>query len=279
MSAITHSLLRNRVVPLAIAGVLLTACGDNAGSLTDARGGATALSVSFTAASADSTAPAGRPLVIAVGADTMIISRVQMVVDEFEMEREGSSSCPDSMRVSDDDGRSSDDGDCSRLDRGPILFELPLGSATRQALSVTVPAGRYDEFELEIDDVDGDAGDSAAERAFIAANPAFRNVSVRVEGTYRGAPFVFTSRPDVELEFEFEPSLVIEGGVNDNVTIDVDLARWFTDASGRLVAPTAVNRSLIDGNIVSSISLFGDRNRDGREDDGRSRSNRRGSDD
>jgi hypothetical protein len=51
-------------------------------------------------------------------------------------------------------------------------------------------------------------------------------------------------------------------------------------ALGALLAPTPANRSLIDRNIVSSVRAFGDRNRDGREDDGRGRSRRRsGSDD
>jgi hypothetical protein len=265
---------------------LLAACGDGSESV-GAAGGATALSVSFNSQAPDSTAPANRPMTITAGADTMIISRVQLVVDEFEMEREGASSSTscsgsDTKRASGD--RSMDDGNCSRLDRGPFLLELPLGGA-RTALAVTVPAGRYDEFELELDavddtpDSDDDADDSTAKRAFLAANPTFRNVSVRVEGTYRGTAFVFTSRPEIEMEFEFEPSLVVEAGVNDNITVDVDLARWFRSATGAVLAPTPANRSLIDSNIIASFKAFGDRNRDGREDDGRGRSRRVSNDD
>ncbi len=286
MSSLTRHLPR-AAFPAFASLALLTACGDGSESL-GAAGGAAALSVSFNSSRADSSAPVGRPMVVAAGTDTLVISRVQLVVDEFEMEREDSddsSSCSssDTRRASGD--RSTDDGSCSRLDRGPFLFELPLGGA-RTALAVTVPAGRYEEFELEldavddsIDDSDDDSDDSAAKRAFLAANPTFRNVSVRVEGMYRGTPFVYSGRPEIELEFEFEPALVVEAGVNDNITVDVDLSRWFRTSTGALLAPTPANRSLIDRNIVSSVRAFGDRNRDGREDDGRGRSRRRGGSD
>ncbi len=274
--------LRHAVYPTLASLTLLTACGDGSGAL-GAAGGATALSVSFSGSSTAAAAPAGQPLTVAAGSDTMVINRVQLVVDEFEMERDDdddTSSCAasDTRRASSD--RSTDDGSCSRLDRGPFLFELPLGAA-RSALSVTVPAGRYEEFELELDavddsaDDDDDADDLAAKRAFLVANPAFRNVSVRVEGSYRGAPFVFTSRPEIEFEFEFEPSLVVEAGVNDNITVGVDVSSWFRNAAGAIVAPIAANRAIVDRNILSSIHAFGDRNRDGREDDGRGRSRRR----
>ena len=286
MSFLTRHLPR-ATFPALASLAFLTACGDGSESL-GAAGGATSLSVSFNSRAADSTAPANRPMVVTAGTDSMVISRVQLVVDEFEMEREDSndrSSCSSSDTKRAQGDRSTDDGSCSRLDRGPFLFELPLGGA-RTALAVTVPAGKYDEFELEldavddsIDDDDDDDDDSAAKRAFLAANPSFRNVSVRVEGTYRGAPFVYTGRPEVELEYEFEPALVIEAGVNDNITVDVDLARWFRGTTGALLAPTAANRSLIDRNIVSSFKAFADRNRDGREDDGRGRSRRRGGSD
>jgi hypothetical protein len=71
------------------------------------------------------------------------------------------------------------------------------------------------------------------------------------------------------VEFEFEPSLVVETGVNDNVSISLDLSKWFKAANGSIVAPTVSNQLVIDQNILNSFDAFGDRDHDGHEDSGR----------
>lgn len=252
----------------------LAACGDPSDPLASSDG-ATALSVSFAAASAD-TNRAGNAIVVGTANDTIVLTKVQLVLDEVQLKRAGVTSCPDSMVVSTERGRSSDDRGCSRLDLGPMLVDLPLGGATRSALAVTVPAGVYREFEFELDDVRTGANASPADRAFLAAHPEFRDVTVRVSGTYRGAAFTLLSRASSEVEFEFEPSLTVQAGVNDNVSIEIDLAMWFKDASGSLLAPTIANQTRIDQNIIRSFYAFGDRDRDGREDSGRGRGRGRG---
>lgn len=257
----------------------LTACGDGSDPLA-AAGGATNLSVSFAAAATADTTLAGNAVLVGTASDTMVITQVQLVLDEVKLKRAGIASCPDSMRISGDRRRSSDNSGCSRLDLGPMLLNLPLGGSSTSPLGVTVPAGTYHEFEFELDDVSSSSTDSSsssiADRAFLAAHPEFRNVSVRVTGSYKGTAFTFLSRAKAEVEFEFEPSLTIQEGVNDNVSITIDFASWFKDAGGAVLAPTVGNQSRIDQNIIGSFYAFGDRDRDGREDSGRGRGRGRG---
>ncbi len=266
----------SRLAALAPMFVLVGCAG---GDPTASAGGAAALSVSFLGSrgTAAPTAAAAAPLVL-TGApgDTLVIARVQLVLDDVHLKRAGVTACPDSMRVTDDSRRSRDDGGCSRLDLGPTLLDLLPGKETTATLAQGVPAGTYRAMEFEIDDVSSSATASAAERAFLQANPSLRDVSVVVTGTWRGAAFTFTSRARVEMEFEFEPALVVAAGVNDNVTIDIDLSSWFSNGSGGLVAPTLANRVRIDQNILASFSAYGDRDRDGREDGGRGRGRGRG---
>ena len=110
---------------------------------------------------------------------------------------------------------------------------------------------------------------------FVAKNPDFVDRTVRVTGTYKGQPFTFTSKVEAEVEMEFDPPIVVEAGANDNLTVALDLARWFRTTSGALLVPTAANQSRIEQNIATSFDVFGDRNRDGKEDEGRKRSRSR----
>ena len=252
----------------------LAACGD--GTTTPEAGGSTSLSVSFATAGTTATNATGNAVIVGTSNDTLVISKVQVVLENVKLRREGVSTCPDSMAASSSRGRSRDDRGCSRLDLGPMLLDLPLSGASTSPLAVTVPAGTYHEFEFEIEHISTSASASQARKDFVAAHPEFRDVSVQVIGTYKGVAFTFRSRVEAEVEFEFEPSLVVETGVNDNVSIALDLATWFKGAGGAILAPTVANQLVIDQNILNSFDAFGDRDRDGREDSGRGRERGRG---
>jgi hypothetical protein len=263
---------RGAWIPAAMLSTL-AACGDGAGSsnplTTD--GGVASLSVSFAnngVSAAVATNAAGNAVLVGTASDTMVISKVQLVLGNVKLRRSGIAACPDSIKPSTTSGRSSDDRGCSRLDLGPVLLDLPLGGTSTSPLSVTVPAGTYGEMEFEIDDVRSDSRATPAESAFLTAHPEFRNTTIRVNGTYKGAAFTFTSRAEAEVEFEFSPALDVKAGVNDNITIALDLSKWFKNASGAILPATVANQVAIDQNITASFSAFGDRDRDGREDGG-----------
>ena len=256
------------VLPLTMLG-LLVACGSGADSSTAPAGGATSLSVSFAATGAAAVNAAGNAVIVGTAADTMVITKVQLVLENVKLRLSGVTTCPDSIKPSDTRGRSNDKGGCSRLDLGPMLLDLPLSGTASSPLGVTVPAGTYSRLEFEIEDISTSANAPQAQKDFLTAHPEFRDVSVKVVGTYKGTAFTFLSRASAEVEFEFNPALAVKTGVNDNVTVDLNLAAWFKNAAGAVLAPTVANQTAIDQNIITSFSAFGDEDRDGHEDRGR----------
>ena len=276
----SHSALPygSRLLPIAMLGLLGACASGSDGSVAPNAAGSTSLSVSFATTGAAAVNASGNAIIVGTAADTMVLTKVQLVLSNVKLRREGVTACPDSMKVSSTRGRSSDDRGCSRLDLGPMLLDLPLSGSTTSPLAVTVPAGIYHEFEFELEDVRTSVNASQTDKDFLAAHPEFRDVTVKVTGTYKGAAFTFLSRARAEVEFEFEPSLVVKSGVNDNVSIDLNLSAWFKNAGGAILAPTVANQTAIDQNIITSFHAFGDRDRDGHEDAGRgdSRGHRKG---
>jgi hypothetical protein len=272
MSTTRPNLRRAALIPAVACLSTLAACGDSAGSsplTTD--GGVASLSVSFannSVSAAVATNASGNAVIVGTSSDTMVISKVQLVLGNVKLRRAGVTACPDSIKPSTTSGRSSDDRGCSRLDLGPVLLDLPLGGTSTSPLAVTVPAGSYGEIEFEIDDVRSDSRATPAEAAFLTAHPEFRNTTIRVTGTYKGTAFTFLSRAEAEVEFEFKPALDVKAGVNDNITVALDLSKWFKNASGAILPATVANQTAIDQNITASFSAFGDKDRDGREDGG-----------
>ena len=204
-------------------------------------------------------------------ANALVITRAQLVLSELELKKVESAECDDehSGASGSDDSVHVDHDECERIETGPLLVDLPLDGGVGSTLNFAVPAGTYRKVEMRVRTVrSGD--DSSA--AFLAANPSFDGVSIRVEGTFNGQPFVFTSAANVTLEMEFDsPVVVDQDGIN--VTVNVDVASWFRTQSGLVIDPlTALtggaNESLVTGNIESSFHAFHDDDRDGHEDGG-----------
>lgn len=230
------------------AAVTLAACSD-ASAPADRR----ALSLSF---STRPVSAASRSLLAAASADSqaVTITKAQIVLREIKLEGTIAGACAD-----DRDSDTDSDGGCGELELGPVLVDLPL-TGVQSALDVRIPAGRYHEMELELHK----PGRQGRDAAFVAANPAFQGVSVRVEGSYGGRPFVFTSAASAEMELEFDPPVVVDSAAN-NVTIGVDVGTWFRDARGAVLAPTdPANAGRIAANIRASFRAFDDDDRDGR---------------
>lgn len=195
----------------------------------------------------------GYSITVTSGANTLVISKAQLVLRELELKVSGSTSCAT--------GTASDS--CEEIELGPMLIDLPVTDVVASPISAQVPAGEYREIEFDI----RRPGTDPADQAFVAANPNFNNVSIRLEGTYNGTPFVFTSELDQEVQIDFNPPVVITEG-NNNVTIAVDLRSWFRNADGSLISPATANPGQPNASIVAekikvSLRAFEDDDKSG----------------
>jgi hypothetical protein len=207
--------------------------------------------------------------------NTLTFEKVELVLREIELKRaDRDVVCGEDDSNSDDDSNddSSDDAsadDCEELEFGPVLLDLPLGGGAAQAFTVEIAAGTYDKLEFEIHkpEDDGDANDAA----FLAAHPDFRDVSIRVSGTYNGTPFTYVTDLGEEQEQALVPPLSIATATATDLTLFVDVNDWFRTAAGTLVDPASANQgganeNLVENNIENSIDAFEDGDRDGGDD-------------
>lgn len=267
------------VTTLAAAGLALAACSGDSG----APGSEPQLRISLAARAGTAAALRGAsladPYTITDGTNTLVYESVQMVVRELELKRaDRDVVCGDDDSSSDDDSGSddssedrvlnlSDDDDCEELEFGPLLFDVPLGVGPERVLTVDIAPGIYDKLEFEIH-----KPESSDDAAFIAANPAFDGVSIRVTGTYNGTPFTYVTDLDEEQEQALVPPLDLAEAQATDLTFFVDIDRWFRTAGGTLVDPASANdggsnEGLVEENIKNSIDAFEDEDRDGEDDD------------
>jgi hypothetical protein len=184
------------------------------------------------------------PLTLTDGSNTLAITDVQLVLREIALRDE-------------------------RLEAGPILLELPLGLGAAQVLTAPVAAGTYDEIEFEIHPP---SDDDASDAAFEQAHPELDGLSIKVIGTYNGEEFTYTSNLDAKQEIELSPPLVASDTSSADLTLLVDLDKWFRDSGGLLVdpataAPGQANASLVSDNIRATLHAFEDEDHDGAQDD------------
>lgn len=245
-----------RMLSMGVLATLLAACGDSTSP------NAKTVSLSFGTRS-------GAPAVTAMGAgispqivvssasgDNVTITRAQVVLREIELTSADTTACL----------IEGGEAECQELKLGPVLVDLPVSGELVSTMNVAVPAGSYTEVEFEVHHPeDGDEDDDTADRGFLALHPDFRGVSVRVEGTYNGQPFVYTLSSDAELELDFAPPLVVDAAAS-NITVNVDVARWFRSSTGAVLAPTVENKSLIAENVKASFEAYEDDDRDGDSD-------------
>jgi len=187
------------------------------------------------------------------GANTLVITKAQLVLRELEVKLSAATTCST--------GTTADS--CEEIQLGPMLIDLPVTDAVATPITAQVPAGTYREVEFDI----RRPGTDPADQAFVAANPNFANVSIRVEGTFNGTPFVFTSEIDQEVQIDFNPPLVVTDGSN-NATIAVDIRSWFRNPDGSLINPATANPNGTNTGVVSerikvSLRAFEDDDKNG----------------
>ena len=222
--------------------------------------------LSFTTNNASTAAAAGMRMSpdITVGANNeLTLTKVQVVIDKIELNESDATSCVGEIEDSGDDHGEAGE-ECEDVARDPVLVDIPVDAAAHTVLSVPLTPGTYRKLEAKLEP----ARDNST--AFNTANPNLVGKSIRVEGTYKGTPFVFTSAVRSGLEMEFDPPLVIDA-TTTNATVSIDVAKWFLDRSGNAIDPSTATSgsealSQIEDNIRRSFHAFEDDDHSGEDD-------------
>lgn len=192
------------------------------------------------------------------------LDRVRVLVRRMKIEREGEHS---TGSIEDEHGTTTTAaGDTTefKLVAGPFLVDvtgasLDAGNVVKFT-QLKVEPGFYDELKFKVakisaDEVGGDAG---------LAEMQQNQASVIIDGAIDGQPFKFVSGLEVEQEREIKFEVSAD---NENVTLSLDPATWFTSSNGTRLDPRQSDaRSTIESNIKRSIDAFDDEDHDGGED-------------
>jgi len=213
----------------------------------------------MTGAAVAATSGMSAAIQIGSGANSLSITQAQIVLSRIELATTGGCAT------------TGEEDDCAELRLGPTLVDLPVDATTQVMLEdVAVPAGTYSGVQAKLDAVRPDDDESGAS-AFLTAHPDWNGISVKVSGVYTDASnathtFTFTSEADAEMAATFNPPVTLASDTK-NFTFAVDIASWFTDASGAVIDPTnAANAEAIARNIERSARVFEDDNHDGVDD-------------
>jgi hypothetical protein len=205
---------------------------------------------------------------LVVGADNeLVLQKVQLVFGKLELDRDGTADCVgeiDDEHDDDGDANSGDvNNDCEEVELDPLLVDVPVDDALHPVINVPLPEGTFRELEAKLE--------PARDRftTFNAANPNLVGKSVRVEGTFKGTSFVFTSPVRAKLEMDFDPALVIDATTR-NATVAIDVRKWFLNPDGTVIDPTTatagtMNLLQIENNIRRSFHAFEDEDEDGED--------------
>ena len=190
--------------------------------------------------------PAEAGLRLAYAAETLTLSAVSLHVEELVLEREEG----DAQVDSDGDSEADSDSDGAANEKFEVegtVIDLPLGGGVVTPLRQPVPAGRYEEIEIDIQ-------------------------AVRLAGTVDGESFDVLVPVDLELEMDFEPPVEVSGDEAFNITISIDPLAWFENDDGSFIDPrdlatdpTLMN--LVRQRMAMSFEAFEDSDQDADSED------------
>jgi hypothetical protein len=250
--------MRTNLIPLTALALLGMACSDGTGP---ANPGSGRVQLMIATRSGPMAGAALAPENYTLGGTTLVLNKVQIVLREIELKRtEGSTTCvedhPSAASLSStqsSDGQSEDH--CEKFVTGPVVLDLPLGGGTNRVVTIDADTGTYRKLEFEVH------------------KPADGSPSIRVEGTWNGTPFVYTTDLNAEQEVRLVPPLSITAAGPTDLTLKIDLGTWFLNGAGTaFVDPSTANAGqpsehLVKDNIRRSFDAFEDDDHDGRRDD------------
>jgi hypothetical protein len=227
-----------------------------AGCSSDLTGGNThPVQISFTTNTTVTSAATRVAADLVVGQDNeLVLKKVQLVFGKLELDRTGTGDCIGDVESDDDHANMGED--CEDVSRDPLLVDVPVDDALHPVINIPLAAGTFSQLEAKLTP----ARDGAT--LFNTTNPNLVGKSVRVEGTFKGTPFVFTSSVRAKLEMEFDPALVIDE-TTKNATVAIDVRKWFLTSDGAVIDPSAAmpgstSQQQIENNIRRSFHAFED---------------------
>jgi hypothetical protein len=136
-----------------------------------------------------------------------------------------------------------------------FIVNLPLDGSPLVLTEQVVPAGIYDEFELEIEKPD----DSDVQVNDTDFRDETGSYSVVVKGLYNGEEFMFRSSEDFEIDIDLNPPLELVDGGSSILVISIDISGWFKGSDGEDLDPkNPDNTERINQNIESLFEAFED---------------------
>lgn len=144
-----------------------------------------------------------------------------------------------------------------------FIVNLPLDGSAISITQAEIPAGFYDEFQMEIEKPTSDVEVTDAD---------FRdetgNYSVVVKGLYNGEDFTFRSSEDFEIEMDLNPPAEITEIEQSILFIEISVTSWFTGVDGMIMDPKELNNiEKINENIDNSFEAFEESDDDDDDDD------------
>lgn len=144
-----------------------------------------------------------------------------------------------------------------------FIVNLPLDGSPLIITEAEIPAGLYDEFELEIEKPDDDV---------FVNDLDFRDetgsYSLVVKGLFNGEEFTFRSSEDFEIDIDLNPPLEISESGSSVLVVSIDVNSWFKGDNGEDLDPKDFrNTERINENIERSFEGFEEMFDDDDDDD------------
>lgn len=184
---------------------------------------------------------------IIFGGHVLNLTNVDITLDEITVERAEMTSGGDSDGDSDSDS-DSDGPSNHKLRRAGTTISLPLQGGVITPINDALPAGFYEEIELDFQ-------------------------VVRLRGTFDGQAFDVTVPVNTELDVRFDPPFEVNDDTDRlNITFAIDPYMWLRRADGSLVDPrlfdtNAALRAQFVNRIRASVRAFEDADRDADDSD------------
>lgn len=170
------------------------------------------------------------------GINEIEILEVKFFLEEFELD--GADSYPD----------------FELEDLNDFIVTLPLDGSPLFIAQEEIPAGFYDEFEMEIAKPASDV--QTTDRDF---RDETGNYSVVVKGLYNGEEFTFRSSEDFEINVDLDPALEISETSQSTLVININVTDWFVGDDGLILHPKELsNLEKINDNVEKSFEAFED---------------------